>query len=207
MQTLRDRYGVVPRGVLHLGAHLGEEAPAYADAGVERVLWVEGNPDLMPGLQAAISPYPAQRAVQAVISDEDGQDVVLHVASFTMSSGILPMTGHHRHYPSIVEVGQQRAISITADTLLRREGEDGHPYDMANIDLEGAELLALRGMPNLLPTLKWIYMEVYFEELHAGDGMIDSVDSFLGDRGFSRVATENTQRGWGDALYVRNQAA
>lgn len=203
MQALQNRHDVRPRAVLHLGAHLAEEAPDYAAAGVERVLWVEGNPDLMDPLHEALVPYPHQRAVHAVIADTDDMLVSFRVASFTMSSTILRFTGHTRYYPSIVEVSSQPARTITGDTLLAREGIDYGAFDMLNIDLEGAELLALKGMPKTLDHVRWVYAEVEFEELHAGAALVQDVDDFLDQRGFERVVLGNTGRGWGDALYVR----
>jgi len=203
MDRLYEQYAVRPRGVVHLGAHLGEEAPDYAAAGIERVFWVEANDTLLPGLEANIAPYPLQRAVQAVVSDKDDAEVLFRTASFSMSSSILKMTGHLKYYPTIVETGENPMRSIRVDTLMHRERERPELYDMANVDLEGAELMAMRGMPKLFPYLKWVYSEVYFEELYAGCSLIGDLDIFLASYGFGRVATEDTHLGWGDALYVR----
>lgn len=46
-------------GVIHVGAHLGEERDIYASHGLH-VLWVEPNPDLFPILEAAISHIPSK---------------------------------------------------------------------------------------------------------------------------------------------------
>ena len=203
MRTLYERYDVKPKGVVHLGAHLGEEAPDYAAVGIERVIWVEANTGLITQLEANLQPYPTQKAVHAVVSDRDNAEVTFRSASFSMSSSILPMTGHLKYYPTIVEIGAEQMISTTVDTLMEREGDDPALYDMANVDLEGAELMAMMGMPKLMPHLKWVYSEVYFESLYAGCSLIDTLDDFLANNGFTRVATEDTHLGWGDALYCR----
>ena len=208
MQTLHDVHGVTPKGVVHLGAHLGEEAPDYAAAGVERAIWVEGNPELIGPLTNNVSRFPGHRAMHAVVSDTDGAATTFRFASFTMSSSILPMTGHLRQYPSIVEVGTMPCESITIDSLMAREGEDPSGYDMLNVDLEGAELMAIRGASALLPFIKWVYAEVYFEDLYEGCALVEELDAYLGDRGFKRTLTEDAYylgefKGFGDALYTR----
>jgi len=35
------------RGVIHVGAHRGEEVFDYEKLGVEQVIWVEPNPDVL----------------------------------------------------------------------------------------------------------------------------------------------------------------
>ena len=59
-------------GVLHVGAHLAEEAHLYDAYGVENVWWVEGNPKGIDKLTFTLRPYPKQRIIQALIFEEDG---------------------------------------------------------------------------------------------------------------------------------------
>ena len=93
----------------------------------------------------------------------------------------------------------------TIDTLLEaaRLGHDA--FDLLNIDIEGAELLAFQGATKTLPHLKWIYLEVNTREMYEGCAMVGDVDAYLGERGFERVATadEGWDHGFADALYVR----
>ena len=48
IKEIKSRYSPNIKGILHLGAHHGEEAQEYYEAGYEQVIWIEGNPDLMP---------------------------------------------------------------------------------------------------------------------------------------------------------------
>ena len=207
MDRLVTEHGTRPKTVIHVGAHLGEEAPDYADAGVEQVLWIEANPGLMDGLRANVSQYKGQRALQAVCSDVDDQDVELRVASFSMSSSILPMKRHLAFYPTIVEIGRIPLASITVDTLLAANGIVPE-FDMINIDVEGAELYVLRGMASVLPSAQWVYLEVNHEEMYEDCALVPDVDVYLGERGFERVAIEDAylggrMMGFADALYQR----
>lgn len=208
MQVLHDSHNIKPKGIVHLGAHLGEEAIDYDRVGVKNVLWVEANPHLIGLLGAHVSQYPGQIAVQALISDQDDVDTTFYTASFSMSSSILKMTGHLRQYPTIVEIGADNYPSVTIDTLMNSLKLNPADYDMLNVDLEGAELMAMRGGPVLLSKVNTIYTEVYFEDLYEGCSLVDTLDAFLLDYGFKRTLTEDAYldgqfKGFGDALYQR----
>lgn len=212
MDRLVAEHGVRPKAILHVGAHLAEEAPAYAEAGVGSVLWVEANPHLMERLVGAIAPYVGQECVLAAVSDTDGAEAHLHMATFSMSSSLLPPKEHLRYYPHIRYPETLPVETVTVDTLLQRLRKPAGVFDMLNIDIEGAELLAFAGMPETLKHLRWIYLEVNYEEMYAGCALLPQVDAFLGDRGFVRVALEDAIYegkgcGWGDALYQRNDTS
>ena len=205
MSRLVAEFGVRPTAVLHVGAHLGEEAAAYANAGVERVLWVEANPHLMEALIGSIEPYPGQLAVNAAVSDTDDGAATLHLCTFSMASSLLAPKEHLVTYPGMHYPTDLPVTTVTIDTLLAREGCEPDAFDFLNIDIEGAELLAFRGAEKTLPHLRWIYLEVNTREMYEGCAMVGDVDAYLGERGFERVATadEGWDHGFADALYVR----
>jgi FkbM family methyltransferase len=205
MARLVAEFGVTPKNVLHVGAHLGEEAAAYQAAGVERVLWVEANPDLMGTLADHLSGYPGQRAIEAAVSDTDGGAATLHLCTFTMASSLLEPKEHLTTYPGMPYPRSLEVTTTTIDTLLREHGYGLGGFDMLNIDIEGAELLAFRGAEETLPFLRWIYLEVNTREMYEGCAMSDDVDAYLGERGFVRVvdADEGWDHGFKDALYQR----
>jgi len=206
MARLVAEFGVKPKNILHVGAHLAEEAAAYQEAGVDRVLWVEANPDLMGTLTDNVGHYPGQRAIQAAVSDKDGDVATLHLCSFTMASSLLAPKEHLITYPGMPYPRSIEVETVTIDTLLAREGYGLGGFDMLNIDIEGAELLAFEGAAETLPHLKWIYLEINTREMYEGCAMADEVDAYLGERGFARVvdADEGWDHGFRDALYVRH---
>lgn len=205
MARLVAEYGVKPTGILHVGAHLGEEAEAYAEAGAERVLWVEANPDLMGNLSAHVARF-GQFAVQAAVSDKDGAKATLHLCTFSMASSLLEPKDHLIVYPGMPYPSSVEVETTTIDTLLTNLYGGCDRFDLLNIDIEGAELLAFAGAERTLPHLKWIYLEVNTREMYAGCAMADEVDAYLGERGFARVAEadEGWDHGFKDALYVRH---
>jgi FkbM family methyltransferase len=207
MADLVKRYDVRPRSVLHVGAHLGEEAADYQGAGVERVFWVEANRQLVLPLQENVAAFHGQRAVQATVSDVDDVPVTLRLTTFSMASSILPIKRHLDFYPSMPEIGMQQDVSTTIDTLLDIYDEPA-AFDMANLDVEGAELYVLRGMKTVMPSLRWIYTEVNHEEMYEGCVLVSHMDEYLAGFGFERLALQDAyigsqMMGFADALYAR----
>jgi hypothetical protein len=47
LPDLIERYRMRITGVVHVGAHTGQEVEAYEACGIEHVLWIEADPELM----------------------------------------------------------------------------------------------------------------------------------------------------------------
>lgn len=196
------------RGVLHVGAHLCEEAPLYESLGLNardaaQVLWVEADPRYAQAM-AETRGFP--NVVCAAVSDTDGAEAMFHVTNNGQSSSLLPLAEHRHEHPDVYETGELRVRTATLDALFERLGIPHDRYDVANLDVQGAELMALRGAEKILAGMRAVYTEVNTKELYAGCALLGEMDAFLGARGFARVALEMTRHGWGDALYVRAEA-
>lgn len=209
---LIDRYDLNITGVVHVGAHLGEEAHDYAQAGIDNVWWIEGNPDIVPALKKHVGPY-GQKVVCALVYDRDHADVEFHVTNFeSLSSSIFEFGTHRKVSPDVHFVETKNLRSMTLDTIARIHGIAG--CNFLNMDLQGAELVALRGARKLLDHIDYVFTEINVDELYKGCARLPEMDAFLGDRGFERVVTqmagaaspkEPGWTGWGDAFYMRRE--
>lgn len=200
-RDLFPKYNIRPKGVLHIGANVGEEAPVYLQLGIKRQVWIEANPYIIERLQTNLSNNAESKWYNFAVSDETG-NVILHESNNgSQSSSILELGTHKVAHPEVNYVRDIPVQMIRLDEFVNGEF-DG--LDFLNIDIQGAELKALRGMGDLLNQFKWAYLEVNKEPLYVGCDLIDSVDLFMLAKGFTRVETKwcgNT--GWGDALYIR----
>ncbi|MEG4457132.1 FkbM family methyltransferase [Microcoleus sp. N9_A1] len=202
LQQIFSQYGIVPHGVIHVGAHEGTEISTYQAMGVQKVLFVEANPVVFERLQANIAGVPNVQAVNCAVSNENGT-VNLRVTSIDQSSSILQLKRHLELYPSIQETHQVEVQSRTIDTLLQELQLNPYDFNILNIDIQGAELLALQGAANWLKYVSGINTEVNYEELYDGCALIEQLDEFLEMHGFQRVATITHHPYWGDAFYVK----
>ncbi len=144
------------RGVLHVGAHMCEEAELYDSLGMnardpEKVLWVEANADIA-ARAASAGRFP--NIVCAAVSDNDGGETTFFITNNMQSSSLLPLAEHRREHPDVYEVAARRVRTITLDTLFEKLGIPHDRYDLINLDIQGVELMALRGAEKILANLR-----------------------------------------------------
>lgn len=188
------------RGVIHIGAHRAQERPHYLSAGIKNIIWIEADPRLATWLEE----HCDEPVFNFAICDEDDVGVDLYIASNDgVSSSILMPKEHLFKHPNIGFGESARVEGVTLDSLLWRAGLKAADYNFINMDIQGAELLALRGMTKTLPYIDTVYTEVNFIEMYEGCGLVDGVDDFLADYRFERRVTNDTGFGWGDALYTK----
>jgi FkbM family methyltransferase len=203
---LCGRHGIKVVGLIHLGAHEGQELAGYRKIGDFPVVFVEAHPDIYKRLEARIGSEPEVLAIHAAVSDREGA-VTLHVSSDDQSSSVLPLSGIERLIPTTAESGTIEVPGRTLDSLFAELRANGHAAARANLlvsDIQGAELMALRGAESTLAQFDAIMLELSFDELYAGCAQVEEIDQFLGERGFIRVATVSAWHpSWSDALYVR----
>jgi FkbM family methyltransferase len=202
---LFPRHNIRAKGVLHIGASTGQEAPEYAKQGIQNMLFIEAIPSVYEDLKRFIAPYPNALAINACIGDEDGKEVTFHVANNGgQSSSYLELGTHAQAHPSVKYQQDIKMFTKRIDTLYSELFIPPFAYDFLNIDLQGAELFALRGMGDLLHNFKYAYLEVNEKELYKGCALIGEVDEYMKRFGFRRVETYiYPQWGWGDALFKK----
>ena len=190
-------------GILHIGAHNCEEMHIYDVLGVsmENIVWVDAIPNKV--LEAHMRGIP--NVYHAVITDKDNDVVVFHISNNGQSSSILDMGAHLQEHPGIDYISDLIQSTSTIDTFFEKNQLDASKYIFWNFDIQGAELLALKGAIKSIVHAKILYLEVNEKELYKNCGMIDEIDTFLAQYHFKRVLTKMTQHGWGDAVYVLDQ--
>ena len=202
---LIEKHNINVKGILHVGAHIGEESEDYLSAGVDRVVWVEANPNVFLKLLQNVAHIPGNSFYWFAAHEKTGQVVELNIASNGESSSILEFDHHAIEHPHISWVGKVAVPTRRLDELLISSGYDLNCFNFVNLDIQGAELLALKGLTGVLDKIDYIYTEVNEKHLYKDCCLIGEIDSFLNEFGFSRTATEMTTHGWGDALYVRDR--
>lgn len=204
LDEICQRHRVSPRGIVHVGAHYAEERDAYRRLGVRDVYWIEADPQHLPQLQAQIAYEPGHRAIQACLADVDGQTCNLfRTNNHGESSSILPMATHRDHFQHIRVVDQTALQTVTFASLVRRHKLSLDGMDFLVMDVQGAELMALRGFGDVLQRFSGIFLEVNVESLYMGCALLPEIDDYLGQFNFSRRETLLTNKRYGDALYLR----
>lgn len=200
---LKNKFDVSPTRILHCGAHEAEELEIYTEANFapEGVIWVEADSNLARKLKIRFQ-NSIHQVIEAALWSVSKQEMKFHLTSNSQSSSLLELGDHLQNFPDIVEVDTVSISSRCIDDFL----PDLQGVDFINLDIQGAELEALKGAKTFLNQIKWIYTEVNKAEVYVGCAKIWELDDFLRPLGFTRVATRwSFKDDFGDALYSKNR--
>jgi FkbM family methyltransferase len=192
-----------PKGVIHIGAHEANELETYKALGFQKILYIEANSQLAFKLKAKFQGQPNIMVAHAAITDHNGT-VNLKITSFDQSSSILSLAMHKEIYPAIQQIGEETVLARTLDLLLFELDLDPSEFNFLVLDIQGAELLALKGAIATLRHIDAVQTEISFAELYEGCALLPDIDNFMTLQGFGRseVVTQHHPT-WGDAFYVR----
>jgi len=200
-----SKYNIRPTGVLHVGGHWAEEAHDYYTNGVERTIWVEANPECVMNLMSNLQHYPDHLIFNDCISDVDGQDIVLNISNNEgQSSSILELGTHKIAHPEVHYISTVNCRTKRLDTLFNTNNLDIEQYQFVNMDIQGAELLALKGMGDMLHKVKYLYLEINDRELYTNCALVGEINEYVRQFGFvSKDKVMAGNFGWGDSFYIR----
>lgn len=186
------------RGVIHVGAHYGEEHPVYQANGVSNVIYVE---PCTPAFSVLKDKFYRDRSVllfNCALGDNPGwAEMHIETRNNGQSNSLLAPKKHLAHYSDIVFEDKERVEVRTLDSL----PFDRNDYNCINMDVQGFEKFVLRGGLETLKHIDVVYTEVNTDYLYEGNTLMGELDSILKD--FERVETKLTTHAWGDAVYVR----
>lgn len=168
------------KGVIHCGAHNAEEAKYY-DA-----LWIEANTNLAMKLLKK-----GYRVINAAVSDKRGNATFYECNKTASSSLLKPNLNKER---GVKVVREYEVPTIILDDVINDE-------NFINMDIQGGELKALKGLKKKRKQIDYLYLEVHERETYKGVPRIWDIDKELIE--YERVITKLTHWGWGDALYIR----
>ena len=190
-------------GVLHIGAHHGEEIDDYVRKGLKNLVFFEPLSESLEILENNLSKYAndtniiifpyalgnEDKEVEMFVSDHDG-----------MCSSVLKPKIVLKQYPGIKFPKKETVKMIRLD-----DAEIDFEYNMMNIDVQGYELEVLKGAFETLNKIDYVYTEINRAEVYENAPHVDELDAFLSQYGFVRVETDWSGDTWGDAFYIKEK--
>lgn len=198
-----DKFNINVTGVFHVGAHDCEELSFYTrqlKVTPDQCVWIDAIQEKV----TRATDIGIPNVYQAVVTDKDDSEVTFNVSNNVQSSSVLSFGTHAEDHPLIYYTHSLTLPTITIDTFIKRNNLSPENFTFWNFDIQGAELLALKGAKEALKYPSAIYLEVNTKEVYKGCGLVEDIDILLGQYGFSRVEINITDAGWGDALYIKN---
>jgi len=197
-RLLKKKYKMNIKGIIHIGAHFGQEIPDYIDCGIQDMVMFEPleenfkvlaekakdlNANIV-GHQVALGPEPGK--TKMYVSDHN-----------RISSSILKPKVHLTHHPN-VKFPETEEVEVNC-----LDNYDCFNYNFINMDVQGYELEVLKGGKKTLEKVDYVYCEVNRDEVYENNAFVEELDEFLSDYNMERVMTSWEGQIWGDALYVR----
>lgn len=188
-------------GVLHLGAHRGGEAQIY-DWFQKKTIWIEANPKIIPDLKDNVYQFPFQKVIQALLSDKDGDYIDFYISSNDSASSSIFEFGKKSIEQNLKMVSKIKLRSCKLDTIVKNEPIEILDYDFWVIDLQGAELLALKGAMESLRKCKSILVEVSKNEYYKNAVNWEELKKFLNQNDF--IQQWEPIEAHSDVLFIKN---
>jgi FkbM family methyltransferase len=189
------------RGIIHIGAHYGQEVPDYLKYGMKNIVLIEPLKNNFDKLYELWGNKEGITLLNVAIGNTIGSvEMFVETANQGMSGSILEPGTHLQSYPQITFDTKERVAIFKLDNFVFPAEE----YNALNIDVQGYELEVLRGAAKTLEHIDVIFTEMNIGEVYKGCGKLNELDDFLREYGFVRVHTiEYSAVGYGDAIYVK----
>ena len=189
-------------GVIHIGAHYGEEIPNYVKVGIKNIILFEPLGENFKVLKKNISPYLNLniKKYQVALGNQN-TTITMNLSSNNLeSSSILKPKQHLNLYPDIT-------FDRTEEVELQKlDDYNCKNYNFINMDVQGYELEVLKGAKDTLNHIDYVYCEVNRDEIYEGNAYIEDIDKYLSKYNMRRVETSWWyDSDWGDALYIRQK--
>lgn len=205
------------RGIIHVGADVGQEVAQYLEYGFQKIILAEANPKSYMTLEAKFGRDGNIRLFNYAICDRNGAvDFHIHTSrsGSTEPASILPMKRFKEIVKTLHTTDTIRVPAITLDSLIETCGIAPGEYNFLNVDIQGAELMALRGATNFLSSLDVIISEVNLIEMYENSALESEIVAFLADQGFEkRHAVYHTLYdetsmfpAWGECLFLKRSS-
>jgi FkbM family methyltransferase len=186
-------------GIIQLGAHYSEELPIFQSLGISDYVFIEPLSHAFKIIQEKTKDIPGAILYNVACSNEEGQ-MTMYVDSTNegQSSSLLEPKLHLYAAPWVVFDRRETVEVKKVDNLEFNRLN----YNALIMDIQGNELRALQGAIETLPYIDYVYSELNYTELYKNCCLVEDLDRFLAEFGFTRVASDGNGH-WGDGLYIK----
>ncbi len=197
--------------ILDVGSRDGEQSIEFTKYFPNCMIYsFECNPNTLDICKRNIQNYNNIKLIEGAIHDYNGtcrfypinkektittwEDGNPGASSLFIASGDYP---YERYVQDEITIRCHRI-----DTVLEEYGID--KVDLIWMDLQGAELLALQSMGNLLHTVDYIHTEVSYRKMYHGQVLFPELNQFLMDHQFMSITSLN-HGGWQEDIIYKNK--
>jgi FkbM family methyltransferase len=197
LSDIVEKYDMNIRGVVHVGAHKGQEIPEYLAMGAEKIICFEPLEEnyihLLKWRQDGVFPF------KCALGDKPGV-ATMNISTNDMQSSSLLNPKLHLEAHKDVLFTSKRYVEVKTLEMFRDQIVE---CNLLNMDVQGFEYEVLVGASDLVGQFDYVYCEVNSAETYENNKLITDIDDLLREFDFIRVETWWATDIWGDALYIK----
>ena len=198
--NLKRKYNMNIKGIIHVGAHYGEEISEYIDNGIQDIILFEPLVENFDVLSKKVKTLNANIEGHQVALGSKKGDATMYVSdNEKQSSSVLKPKVHLTHHPHVKFPSTEEVEVHLLDDYNSKD------YNFINMDVQGYELEVLKGGTKTLEHVDYVYCEVNRDEVYENNAYVEEIDEFLAGYGMERVETDWEGDIWGDALYIKTK--
>ena len=197
-------------GVIHVGAHHGQEHARYLRAGARKIIYFEPVPKIFDILAEnikktqEISDSMCETVLYNCALGNDNKSIEMFVESFDRygCSSVLEPSSNYSHIPfsKSKNIQMRKLDDIVSDDV----------FNFLNIDVQGYELEVLKGSTRVLDNIEYIMCEINRETPkkkldYKNASLVEEVCEFLSDYGFILVEENWAGVSWGDGFFIKQK--
>lgn len=196
--SLYKKYNMNIKGVIHIGAHFGEENSVYDKLEIKNRIFFEPLQSNFLKLKENVD--NKYKFFQKALGNENKKiTMFVETANSGQSCSLLKPFLHLKQYPSIT-FDKTEEVEMTRLDDIEYELNN---YNFINIDVQGYELEVFKGGFKTLEKIDYIMSEINSDYLYENCVLVKDLDEFLSQFGFIRKETFWAGGTWGDALYIK----
>ena len=198
-----------PINLIDVGASEGNFTATVDEyCGIRRAVLFEPQPKHAADLKKQFS--SSQFNIYGCALADKAGSIEMEILNWDQSSSILPIKRSVGGSDKVIDLRVREKVRVDVRTLDDVLNEIGwiDSVDLLKIDVQGAELLVLKGASECLKRTRLVWTEVSFRELYEGAAVFSEVYQFMETRGFRLLALAEGFRGEGlellqaDALFA-----
>lgn len=209
------------KGIFHIGIWRGQELEEYAKQGFTHAFLFDANPEILKickeNIKKVNSKYNTKyKCIECAVCEKDNETIDFHIIKSNHgSSSILPPSdvwkpGTERYKRT---KGLQKIITVKTkrmDTFINENNIDLSIFKNLVIDVQGAEMMVLKGFSDYITNFDLIKIEVtkdnWDEAQYIGGCWFSEVNDYLTKRGYKLNSPEYYNDNWfhGDVEYIKH---
>jgi len=193
-------HSIPAKGIIHVGAHHGQEYEHYVQCGFEKMIFIEPQKSVFEILAMRLSDKPGVELHNFACGSRIGHaEMYCETVNQGQSSSILKPQEHLRQHPEIRFTHREKVDIFPLDFI------HGLGCNVLMMDCQGFELEILKGANETLMRMDVVYTEVNRVSMYEECAHIGELEAFLSQYGFKRSELKwaDPNLGWGDAIYLK----